>query len=274
MARVTVLGRSGTGKSHKIGEILEKCLDPNHPDNGGESDVFDAAVHFDLEDEEKGLSDPDHNPIYKTLPVTPEKAEKLSWIKVIWNHRRIRVVPEDMTLDQATELYARIAEAAMKFAKELDAGSILVSCDEAHNLISQTSFPDSVERMITGGRKHGCECVHASQRPQLLHTTVISQADLRVYFSITDDNDLAKIDSVSSFPAQILTELPSRVCVVENKNTGEAKVVVTDADYANKVPETALGGPNHGIEMVVDESSRIRPHYSGDDGIIDQAFQV
>ena len=75
MARVTVLGRSGTGKSYYCGYLLEQAV----PD-------FDFAVHFDVEDEETGLSHPDHDPLYKTLYVDQERASAISWPKVIYNH--------------------------------------------------------------------------------------------------------------------------------------------------------------------------------------------
>jgi DNA helicase HerA-like ATPase len=55
-----------------------------------------------------------------------------------------------------------------------------VSCNEAHTILKQSNFPTACERMITGGRKRGVECLNISQRPQLLHTTVTSQADKRV----------------------------------------------------------------------------------------------
>lgn len=88
-----------------------------------------------------------------------------------------------------------------------------------------------------------------SQRPQLLHTTVISQADKRVYFGISVDNDLEKIDQ-SSLPARGLKDLKSRSCIVENKNTGEWVQVDTN-----------------GI-------GRQRPYFSWDDGVVDRHLPV
>lgn len=273
MGRVNVLGQSGTGKSYHAGTVLERVLDANHPNNDGET--FDAAVHFDLEDEEKGLSDKNADPLYDTLYVDRAMAQRLSWVKVIYNHRYIRVVPEGLTTDESRALYAEIAEAAMKFCKDLNAGSCFVSCDEAHNLVTQADFREPVERMITGGRKHGLECLHISQRPQLLHSTVISQADLRIYFRISDSNDLNKVDGVANFPTeQVLKPLPSRVCVEENKDTGDWAVVVTDTSV--EVPESvkSVVERDSNAELIVEDSERIRPHYSGDDGIVDQALSV
>lgn len=240
MARVTLLGRSGTGKSYYAGYLLEQVV----PD-------FFYAVHFDIEDEEKGLSDSDHDPLYKTLYVDQETAAAISWVKVIHNHRKIRVVPEGLTTEEQREVYAQICDAVMALCKEANPdATAFVSCDEAHNIVKQAAFDERVERMITGGRKHGVECLHISQRPQLLHTTVISQADRRIYFGITDDNDLGKIDKTSGFPATRLKDLEARVCIVENKDSGEHKKISTD-----------------GI-------GRERPHYSGDDGLLDDKLPV
>lgn len=240
MARVTVLGRSGTGKSYYTGYLLEQSV----PD-------FDYAVHFDIEDEEKGLSDSKHDPLYKTLYVDKERAEAISWAKAIYNHKKLRVVPVELTREEQREVYAQIASAAMTLCKDVTPdASAFVSCDEAHNIVKQSSFDERVERMITGGRKHGVECLHISQRPQLLHTTVISQADRRVYFAISDDNDLAKIDKQAGFSASKLQNLPARTCIVENKSSGEYEKIDTD-----------------GI-------GRERPHYSGDDGQVDKHLPV
>lgn len=240
MARVTVLGRSGTGKSFYTGYLLEQVV----PD-------FDYAVHFDIEDEEMGLSDADHDPLYQTLYVDRETAGSISWVKAIYNHKKIRVVPEGLTTEEQREVYAQIAKATMTLCKDATPNATaFVSCDEAHNIVKQNAFDDRVERMITGGRKHGVECLHISQRPQLLHTTVISQADRRVYFAVSDDNDLGKIDRQAGFSASRLKNLPARVCIVENKDSGEHE----------KLDTNGIG--------------RQRPHYSGDDGLVDDKLPV
>lgn len=257
MARVTVIGRSGTGKSYYTGYLLERTV-PN----------FQVAVHFDVEDEEIGLSDADHDPLYGTLRVDRNMANRLDWIKTIWNHKKIRVVPDGLTTEEMRDLYAEIAGSVMQLCQSGPCDSAFVSCDEAHNIVTQAAFPEEVERMITGGRKHGCETLHLTQRPQLLHTTVISQADLRVYFAVSDDNDLRKIDSMSNFSASILEEIPKRCCVVENKNTGNHKLLVTDPSVS--VPDSL----SNRIEVEVMSANRQRPHYSGDDGIVDEAFPV
>jgi hypothetical protein len=161
------------------------------------------------------------------------------------------VVPDGLTTEEQREVYAQISRAMMQLCKDATPdASGFVSCDEAHTINQQAQFDQRVERLITGGRKHAVECLHISQRPQLLHSTVISQADRRVYFGVSDQNDLAKIDSVSNFDADRLKTLEKRACIVENKDSGEVEELRTD-----------------GI-------GRERPHYSGDDGVVDKHLPV
>jgi hypothetical protein len=78
MARVVVLGRSGTGKSYYTGYLLEQTV----PE-------FNLAVHDDIEDEEIGLSDRNHDQLYRTLRVDEELARHLNWKQVITGHRKL-----------------------------------------------------------------------------------------------------------------------------------------------------------------------------------------
>lgn len=181
----------------------------------------------------------------------PEQARKFDWTKVLAKHQKVRIVPSGLTTEENRALYAGLCGIVMRLCKDVNPdATALVSCDEAHNILKQHDFPTPCERLITGGRKHGVECVYISQRPALLHTTVISQADRRVYFAVSDDNDITKIKKVASFSADDLKDLPERRCIVENKDSGKWGEVDTN------------------------EISRVRPHYSGDDGIIDGHLPV
>lgn len=241
MARVTVLGQSGTGKSYYAGSILEEAVPK-----------FDHAVHFDPEDEETGLSDADHDPLYTTVYADKQRYTGLDWLKVLYKHRKIRVVPEGLTTDEMQDLFAILCHAAMVLCKDIDdTASCFVSVDEGHNIISKHSLDDRIERLITGGRKHGVEFLCISQRAQLLHETAITQADRRVYFRISGDNDIRKIDKMCGFNADILEDLPDRHAILENQSSGDWTEIDTN---------TAV--------------NRQRPHHSADDGIVDGVFDV
>lgn len=256
MARVAVIGQSGTGKSFGAGAVIERILDPNHPDNPGQT--FDIAVHFDPEDEEKGLSDADHDPLYRRLDVDAELARNLEWMKVLYNHRRIRVVP-DMTDDAKAELYGVICGAVFELCKDVVPDlTALVSGDEIGSYVTQTSADKRVLTVQTRGRKYGVETVHVMQRPQQAHTEMISQCDRRMYFRVNDDNDLGKLSGQAGFNVNRipnlngrgLKELEDREVVIENVGTGDIIVESTN------------------------DWRRIRPHYSGDDGLIDDVLPV
>lgn len=64
------------------------------------------------------------------------------------------------------------------------------------------------------------------------------------------EHDLKKIDRMANFDATELTSLGSRRCIVENKDSGEW------------------------IEIDTNEIERLRPHYSDNDGIADDALPV
>lgn len=244
MARLVVLGTSGSGKSWYAGAVLEQSV-PS----------FDYAIHFDPEDEEVALSAPEratgYPPLYHRLPIDERRYQTLNLLNVVHRNKRVRIVPSGLTADERRDLYGRVCAVAMKLAKDMNAGDVLVSCDEAHNVVGEGSLDERVERAITGGRKHGCETVHVSQRPQLIHKTLLSQTDKCIYFRLGDDNDLGKIDAQSEVPGDEIRRLGKRECIVENRDSGEWTRVDTETDVTRK-----------------------RPHFSGDDGKLDSHLPV
>ncbi|MBZ6496010.1 ATP-binding protein [Haloterrigena longa] len=239
---MTVIGASGSGKSYYTGALLEDRV-PN----------FDIAVHFDLEDEEGGLS-VEGNALYGTLVVDKDRFESIDWPKCLFNHRKLRVVPDALDDEEIEELYGQICEAAMSLCKDLEIEaapeSALVSCDEAHQVLSKHSLDSRVNRMQTGGRKHGVETIHLAQRPALMPLTILSQSDRRIYFHVSEQRDIDKINKASTFDADRLKNLQAREAIVENKHSGEFEKIDTD------------------------NCDRERPHFSGDDGILDDALPV
>lgn len=256
MARLTILGQSGTGKSWAGGALIERIMDPEHPENSG-TESFDLAVHFDPEDEERGLSDAENNPIYQRLDVDAKLAKKIDWMRAVYNHRRIRVVPDMMESEQR-ELFGAICGAVFDLVKDVAPDlTALISCDESGQIVTQNGADSRALKAQTRGRKYGLETVHSSQRPQQLHTTVISQSDRRFYFRINDDNDRGKLQGQAGFNVNRIPDLgvglsglDDRQVVIENAGSGELVVESTE------------------------NWTRIRPHYAQDDGIIDEALPV
>ena len=240
MARMVILGASGSGKSWYAGAVLEDS-----------APTFDYAIHFDPEDEEVALSAAEYDPIYTKLKIDKQAYETMNLGKVISRNKKVRVVPEGLTGEEMEDLYGQLCAIAMKLAKDLGAGSVLVSCDEAHNVVHEGSLDERVERLVTGGRKHEAEVIHCTQRPQLIHKTILSQSDKVVYFRVGEDNDLGKIDSQSEVPRREIKALGKRECIVENRDSGEWVKISTETDV-----------------------ERQRPHFSGDDGKLDDTLPV
>lgn len=240
MARMVILGASGSGKSWYTGAILEQT-----------APTFDYAIHFDPEDEEVALSAAEYDPIYARLEIDQQAYETMNLGKVIGRNKRVRIVPQGLTGEEMEDLYGQLCAIAMKLAKDLKAGSVLVSCDEAHNVVHEGALDERVERLVTGGRKHEAEVIHVSQRPQLLHKTILSQSDKVCYFRVGEDNDLGKIDKQSEVPKREIKRLGKRECIVENRDSGEWTTINTETDV-----------------------TRQRPHFSGDDGKLDDKLPV
>jgi GTPase SAR1 family protein len=262
MARLLVMGQSGTGKSWALGALLERILDEEHPNHPGET--FDFAVHFDPEDEERGLCEKG-NPLYKTLVVDRQTARQINWPKLVAQRERIRVVP-DMDEESMQTLFGILAQSVFRLCKDdLPDKTCLLSCDESGDIVPQHGAHDAALRVQSRGRKHGVETIHAAQRPQQLNSSIISQTDRRYYFRINNDNDLSKLNSQAGFnvnripsgvesehidPGEGLRDLPDRTVVSENVSTGEILVQSTE------------------------EWIRMRNHHSGDDGILDSGLRI
>jgi hypothetical protein len=249
VARTALVGNSGTGKSWAAGALIERTLDPDHPEAGDEA--FDLAVHFDYENEERGLSeDGDYQALLKAFEVDAALADRIDWITLLQRHRRIRVVP-DMTPGNARELLGVICKSLMEICKQIEPSlSAFLSIDEAHNFIPQSNNDQRVHYLMSNGRKHGIEYLVITQRPATIHTSALGLTDRRIYFRVDEKNDLRGLRDVTTFEASRLQGLGDRECIVENKSNGE------------HVRESTTGW------------TRLRTHYSGDDGIMDDVLPV
>jgi|AntDeeMetagen681_2_1112603.scaffolds.fasta_scaffold00946_7 hypothetical protein len=300
MARTAILGRSGMGKSWFGGKVLEDVLtngdgsgragrcgcgtdDCDHeagdddyiptvetgegaPDFDIDED-FEYAIHVDLEDEEKGFSDP-VDLILLTYSATPDNIKKFvkfegevpSYIPedelkdgdeillpkwVFYKYKYIRVVPDGLTDEESKILVEMLADAAMK------AGDTHFSLDEAHLIASKHGIGDKLMRLVTGGRKRGVEWLFMTQRPQKLHEDILSQTDYTVYFNLRGrDRDKAaeKAESIPNAEDKI-DALEPRAAIIEDFDRGEYE------------------------EFSTEDLERSIEHVSGDDGKADSAYE-
>lgn len=247
MARTGIFGRSGVGKSYFFGNTLEETV----PE-------FDYAVHFDIEDEEIGMSMKGQS-LFKSFYVDRNYANKVVEYEgkelplvqaVVLEERKVRVIPDGLTEDEQRELFELVCEVAMEVGKQ--GKTMHLSADEAHIFVPEgQDLPDSVERVLTGGRKKGVEWTFCTQRPASLHATAFTQLNFGVYFHLPKDNDRMKVNNSSGFNAyHKLESMEEREAWIENLDTGELAHVDT-----NKI-------------------DRQYEHFSGDDGIADEVLSA
>lgn len=246
MARTLVFGRSGAGKSWFLGWYLEQTVPK-----------FDFAVHFDIEDEEQGLSRKQDS-IFKSFYVDSEFAVKKVNYRgremplvhaVVLHNAKVRVVPDGLTPDERRELFAQVCGLAMEIGKT-DANFHL-STDEAHEVIPAIgdNIDQRIVRLLTGGRKKGVEYALCTQRPSNLHDEAFSQANYAAYFSLTKDVDVARVNGSSNFNAyDVLPDLEPREYLWEDLDNGEV------------------------YRRTTNDLSRSRPHVADDDGVADEVI--
>lgn len=301
MARSIVLGRSGVGKSWFSGKVLEDILTDGdgtgrasgcgceesdcshaHGDDGhvprvdtGEGapdfdldEDFEYAVHIDVEDEERGFSNPDdpvmltytadQDNIRKYVQVDPDdppdyipEREVNSGGKVLlpkwvyYRNKYVRVVPEGLTDEELIKLVEMLADAAM------NTGDCHFSLDEAHLVAKKHNIGDKLMRLATGGRKRGVEWLFITQRPQKMHEDLLSQSDYTVYFNLRDrDRDKAAEKS------EVVPDAEDKIDALEPR-----EAIIEDFDK----------GDYH--EFLTEDVERNIPHVSGDDGKANEAYE-
>lgn len=270
MARVTILGRSGTGKSWFSGKMLADILHGDTTmESEGEDGSFEYAIHMDVEDEERGLS-MEEDPLFATLTVGTAELEQVvsydskadapdyippeqlsesanilypKW--AYYKNKHVRVVPDGLSKEEVKALTEMMADAAMK------TGGCHFSLDEAHLIAEKHAIGDKLNRLITGGRKRGVEWLFITQRGQNLHEDILSQSDYSIYFNLTgrDAEKAAEKSEALPNPQEQIEALQSREAIIEDFNEGSW------AEFSTE-----------GME-------RKYPHVAGDDGAADPYWQ-
>lgn len=235
MARSSCIGRSGTGKSWYSGKIFQDAA-PN----------FENAIHLDVENEERVFSEKGENPFLRAYYVDGDMLENREVVKDIIYNKKVRVVPDGLTVGEIQQLGEEVAKAAMTL------GNVIVFIDEAHVVIPNNRIGEYMERMVTGGRKRGVEMLFATQRLQKIDETVLTQSDRIIIFAVQGDNDIAKLKGfgVPDDAIRVIAGLGKREAVVLNTNSGEWEKITTES------------------------MSRKRPHKTKDDGLFDKYLPI
>ena len=162
----------------------------------------------------------------------------------------------DANLDMKKTLPLLIAKSLYdEHKKEQNKKSLNIIIDEAHNILSKTSFRETedwkdyrletFEEIIKEGRKFGVFLTISSQRPNDISETIISQAHNYFIHQLINERDLRTIGNAVSYIDKITEEaiptLPVGTCVFSGIATPmPLKIKIEELSEANKPDSKTL----------------------------------
>ena len=165
-------------------------------------------------------------------------------------HNCVVVNLHDVSLDMRKTIPLLIAKNRYKsHKKERNTKSLNIIIDEAHNILSKTSFRETedwkdyrletFEEIIKEGRKFGVFLTISSQRPNDISETIISQAHNYFIHQLINEKDLLTIGNAVSYIDKISKEsiptLPVGTCIFSGIVTPmPLKLKITELPHANK----------------------------------------
>lgn len=166
---------------------------------------------------------------FKAKQASIEHVFKIESTSNIWGDSNIVVLNlHDVNLDMRKTIPLLMAKHIYKAHKqENNQKSLSIIIDEAHNILSKTSFRETedwkdyrletFEEIIKEGRKFGVFVTIASQRPNDISETIISQAHNYFIHQLINQKDLQTIGNAVSYIDKITEEsiptLPVGTCV-------------------------------------------------------------
>lgn len=166
---------------------------------------------------------------YKAKQKDIDRTFKIEPTKDIWDNFNVVVVNlRNVNLDMRKTIPLLLAKHIYKEHKEANKTKLLsIIIDEAHNILSKTSFRETedwkdyrletFEEIIKEGRKFGVFVTIASQRPNDISETIISQAHNYFIHQLINQRDLNTIGNAVSYIDKITEEsiptLPIGTCI-------------------------------------------------------------
>lgn len=217
-----VFGMSGMGKSWLEGYLVENSSKPR--------------VILDPKDEHIGLA-PLHIVIDRRVMAAALNLEE-GWV-TFWRRALAAALPKGgvritiVGLDFAENIAC--VDALARVIHEL--GGIIFVGGEYHRVAPNRSVPKWVQILHTDARTKGIDYVVSTQRPALLDTTIVSQANRRIAFKMEDINDLKRSATLFRNPdmqrfrsvEESIMSLPPRTCLYINADTSEQTVLNTES---------------------------------------------
>ena len=209
---------------------------------------------------------------FKAKEISVGRIFKVGAADAFWEgHNCVVANLRDVNLDMRKTIPLMLAKHIYNaHKKNNNQKSLSIVIDEAHNILSKTSFREAddwkdyrletFEEIIKEGRKFGVFVTIASQRPNDISDTIISQAHNYFIHQLINERDLATIGNAVSYIDRVSQEsiptLPIGTCIFSGIATPmPLKIKVTELpeerkpdshtlEYRNllKKPRTAAGG--------------------------------
>ena len=213
-----VCGKTGVGKSFLLNYILHKEYQLNR--RGG-------MVILDLRGDHLNLL---KEPKFKYTRISGDILNNydIDWKGILTAYPYLIIEPYKITQEDYQNMGNQIALALV------DIGNRIFVLEEAQLCFS---VYDSIKKgfgiLVTTGRKLGLDFYFTSQRPGIVNTTAVAEANIRIAFSLDDINDLQRMKSI--FSETDLTQLKRFEFVA--KNTFNHKQIKSDTNHLQMIDD-------------------------------------
>lgn len=215
---VLICGKSGSGKSYFAGWFARMFKGRGK-----------ALVLWDPKDEYHGLT-ASLFILDRAALARVRKEGHPFFLSLIRAHPSVRIIPQGLMLAELREVFDHLSHAVY-----LRKNTVLL-VDEALLVARRGKVPPWTEILVTDARTKQNDVILVVQRVQLLDTTMVSQANVRVCFKMTDPNDLKRVSTFFANPAPkthsnvgdyISSMLPFQALYVNEKNGAEGVIHTT-----------------------------------------------
>jgi len=212
-----ILGMSGMGKSWMEGYLIEQTTK--------------QRIILDPKGEHVGLAE--KLLLFDRTAVAAVATLKGGWYelcrRIIATQKSVRLQVKGLDYNEQLEMVDGLARAVH------ERGHLFFSAGEYHRFAPNGRVPKWVQILHTDARTCQVDYIVSSQRPALLDTTVVSQANRRIAFKMEDVNDLKRAESlfrpvegVGRRSTDAIMQLRPRQCLYIDADTSEQQLIETE----------------------------------------------
>jgi DNA helicase HerA-like ATPase len=217
-----VSGKTGTGKSYCLNYILRREYELKRREGIVILDL--QGDHVNLLREQKFFYLPMGKKNYDTY--------RFNWVGILQKYPYIIIEPQKFSGEDYGNLADDIAGAIMEI------GNRTFVIEESHFAMpTNNSMKHHLSALITTGRKLGIDLYFTSQRPALVNTTAVTQANLRIGFFVDDPNDMKRMNGF--FADYDLSKLAFLQFVANNNR--DRKVLKGDNNHLSELDSLIWG---------------------------------